>query len=149
MKRLFLSTIVAAMIFSASAQSAQKVTELLSVERITYADASYFIAIQSGLASDDISEAEAFDILKENKFIKNKNVQSSDEIKIKDMSFLCVKAAEIKGGLLFRITKAPRYALRELKAMNIVPNDTDPAAFVSGKEFINILSECDSKKGGF
>ena len=96
-----------------------------------------------------IHDNEAFDLLKENDFIKNKKAQSSDKIKIQDAAFLCVKAAGIKGGLFLRMRKDPRYALRELKAMNIVPNDTDPAAFVNGKEFINILSECDSKKGGF
>ena len=149
MKRKILSIIVAAMTFCVSAQSAQKITELLSVEKVTYADASYFIAIQSDFATDSVSESEAFELLKHNKFIKNSKIQSTDIISLKNLSSLCVKATGIKGGLLYRITKSPRYALRELKAMGIIPNDADPASFVSGKQFINILSQCDEQRGGF
>ena len=150
MKRFFLSILLAAAGFCLSAQSAQKITELIATEKANYGNASWLIAVQTGLAQDTNTDAETFEILVENDYISQKPSatgerlipSAEDEIKIKDFASLCLRAYKIKGGLMYRITKSPRYALRELKAMKVVSNDADPNTIVSGKQMIHILNTC-------
>ncbi len=150
MKRFFLSILIATAGFGLSAQSAQKITELIATEKANYGNASWLIAVQTNLAGDTASDEEAFEILVENDYIRQKPSSTGeklipsagDEIKIKDFALLCTKAYKIKGGLLYRLTKSPRYALRELKAMKVISNDAEPDSIVSGKQMIHILNTC-------
>ena len=64
MKKIILLLLISASVFCAYAQSAQKLTEVLSKEEVTYGDASWFIAAQTGLIDDSKSEKEAFGCLK-------------------------------------------------------------------------------------
>ena len=150
MKRFFLSILLTAAGFCLSAQSAQKITDLLSIDKATYGNASWLIAVQTGLIQDDGSESQAFEALIENDYITQKPSSTAetlipsvdDEITIKDYALLCTKTFNIKGGLLYRLTKSPRYAVRELKAMKIISNDADPNVIASGKQLIHILNGC-------
>lgn len=159
MKKIILSFLAAAALFSLHAQSAQKMTEIITRDEINYGDVSYFLSIQAGLCSDQVSEKDAFiSLYKEGYFPENFDELSdtkmegeaeeiiSRKIRLNDLALLCTKAYGIKGGIFYRITKAPRYALRELKARQIVQNDADPASYVSGKTFLGILSGIEEYK---
>ena len=144
MKKLFLSVIFFTLLFCLQAQSAQKITELISTQKASYGNASWLIALQAGLAQDDVSEEVALQLLKENAWLPEET-KIDDEIKLQDFALLCTRAFDIKGGIFYRLTKNSRYALRELKAMKIISNDSDPKASVSGKQMINILNSCSYK----
>lgn len=146
MKRFFLVFTLTLLAFCGYSQSAQKLTEVLSSEEVTYGNASWFIALQSGLIEDTQSEADALNALSENGYFKSGTPSADDKIPLQDFSLLCTKTYGIKGGLLYRITKAPRYAVRELKAMRIVPNEADSHSSINGRQMLNILSACEYEK---
>lgn len=142
MKKIILLLLIAASAFCCYAQSAQKLTEVLTAEKVTYGDASWFIAVQSNLIDDTKSEKEAFDALSENGWFNKIDAEIDKNIVLKDFAYLCAKAFNIKGGVMYRITNAPRYAVRELKSMKIISNDAAPNASLSGRQMINILANC-------
>ena len=159
MKKIILSFLLAGLVFCAHAQSAQKLTEIISVNELTLGNVSYFLAIQTGLCEDDVSEKDAFKALSQaGYFPKDFDEEQDTEVetkldekintpvKIKDRALLCVKAGKIKGGIMYRITKSPRYALRELKAKGLIANDADPSSFVSGRQFLAILTGIEEEK---
>lgn len=123
------------------AQSADSVTELLIAENIYLPQVSYFATVYLGLGADEISYSDATTILDENiGFPEIKNPQ--DELTYKDFSYFCTRVWNIKGGLMYRITKAPRYALRELKALGYVSPNIDPNTLVTGRDALTIMTEC-------
>ena len=143
MKKIILLLLISASVFCVYAQSAQKLTEVLSKEEVTYGDASWFIAAQTGLIDDSKSEKEAFDALSENGWFNKIDAEADSKIVLKNFAYLCTLAFDIKGGVMYRITKSPRYAVRELKSMKIIPNDANSNAPITGRQMINILTSCD------
>lgn len=143
MKKFLLFVTFFVCVFFCYSQSAQKLTEILSSEQINYGNASWFIAAQKGLIDDTKSEKEAFDALSENGYFNYLNAEIENSVSLKNFAYLCAKAYNIRGGIMFRITKSPRYAVRELKAMKIIPNDADPNSIITGRQMINILTNCD------
>ena len=97
MKKLFLSVIFFTLFFCLHAQSAQKITELISTQKASYGNASWLIALQAGLAQDDVSEEAALQLLKENAWLPEET-KIDDEIKLQDFALLCTRAFDIKGG---------------------------------------------------
>ena len=142
MKKIILLLLISASLFCGYAQSAQKLTEVLSIENVTYGTASWFLAAQTGLIDDTKSEKEAFDVLSEDGWFNKIDAEADSKISLKNFAYLCTRAFNIKGGLMFRLTDAPRYAARELKAMKIISNDADVNASITGRQMINILTGC-------
>lgn len=144
MKRFLIFLLLALAGSAGFSQSAQKLTDLISTKEATWADAGWLIAVQNELCEDKASAEEAYNLIKENGYLNHKKEPSKDDkIKLQDFALLCTKANGIKGGLFLRLTKSPRYALRELKAMGVVPNNAAPHQIVSGKQMIDILSGCE------
>ena len=142
MKKIILLLLISLLFFCGYAQSAQKLTDIIFSQEVTYGNASWFLAVQAGLIDDSKSEKEAFDALSQNGWFNNIDAVYEEKITLKDFSYLCTLAFDIKGGILFRLTKAPRYAVRELKAMRIIPNNANPNAFISGRQMVNIITSC-------
>ena len=47
-----------------------------------------------------------------------------------------------KGGLMYSITKSPRYAFREMQSLGLIDYQKYPNLSLSGKEALNIMSKC-------
>jgi hypothetical protein len=47
-----------------------------------------------------------------------------------------------KGGLMYSITKSPRYAFREMQSLGLVDYAKYPNQSLTGKEALNIMSKC-------
>ena len=159
MKKIVFFFLMAAGFLSLYGQTATKMSEIISREEMTYGDISYFLSIQAGLCDDQVSEKDAFNALYQAGYFpesfdiaadteKESSIEEiiSQNIKLKDLALLCTKSYGIKGGILYRLTKAPRYALRELKAKGFVQNDAEPDSTVSGKTFLGILSGIEDEK---
>ena len=111
---------------AAFAQSADVITEILESPRFTYGQACYLSASSQNLISDDASYDDAILAL-ESKNQINDAVFADQEIKLVDLAYIYTKMFNLKGGLMYRITKgSPRYSLKLLKSDGIIPANTDP-----------------------
>lgn len=127
-----------------SAQSADSVTELLNSRDVNLLQVSYFATVYLGLSTDEISYNDAVTVLDEYiKFPKIKNSQNPrDALTYEELSYFCTRVWNIKGGMMYRITKSPRYALRELKSLGYVSSNIDPNILVPGRDALTIMTKC-------
>ena len=91
MKRLFLVLFltIAAGSFS-FAQSADKVTQILETDEITYGQLGYLSACQLSLVDDSTSFVEAFTALQNAGYV-GKDVSAGDKVTYKGLSGICSK----------------------------------------------------------
>lgn len=137
MKRIFYPLITTAIILTAplTAQSSEKLSELIATEKATYGQAAYLSEVYSGEIDESASMEEAVQRLIDKNMLKS-GTSPSEKIPLSELSLICAKTAGIKGGLFYTLFPGPRYALRELKAKGIIPALKDPSARVTGREMI-------------
>ena len=123
-----------------SAQTAAELDVLLETPILNKALASRFVlgAVQllpEGLAGAD-AESTAFAIAQGNGWLKG---NADDPIKLKEAALLIMKAFDLKGGLMYRMAKSPRYAYRELLYRKVIQGRSDPAMKLSGRRLLAII----------
>ena len=126
--------------FTLSAQTAAEMDLLLETNELTTAKAARFVLgalemLPEALAGN-AAEMEAYSLAQSNGWVKS---SADSSITLRELSFLMVKAFDIKGGLMYSLAKNPRYAYRELKYQKIIQGRSDPAMKVSGRRFLQIL----------
>lgn len=140
-KNVFLVLFLMTLYGSIFAQSADSVTELLIAKNVYLPQVSYFATVYLGLGSDEISYDDAVFLLEETiGFPEIKNPQ--EELTYKEFAYFCTRVWNITGTLMYRITKAPRYALRELKSLGYILPNTDPDTLVTGRDALTIMTKC-------
>ncbi len=129
------------------AQSADVITEILQSEEVSFGQVCYLSAVYQGLVSDDASYQEAIDALYDIHQIPERYYETTS-VPMANLAFIYAQMWDVKGGLMFRITKgSPRYAFRQLKFDGIIADTIEPAKTVSGWEALNIYTNCDFKYG--
>ena len=68
-------------------QSADKVSQMITTEKVTYGQVAYFAGIAANLFEDTISEDDAISILKQEKILK-KDVSAEDFINLSNLSWI-------------------------------------------------------------
>ena len=140
-KNVCIALFLSFLCFGAFSQSADKLTEMLNAQTVTIEQLSYFAANYLNLAGETATGEEALSALKEHiDFSRIQNTASA--LSAKDCAYLCCQVWGIRGGIMFRITKLPRYAFRELKALEIIPASTDPYTKISGRDALYIMTKC-------
>lgn len=148
MKKIYAALVLSVLfVFSAAAQSSEKISEILKNEEITFGQAAYVIATYKSLVAEDAGYEDAFLKLQEQKIISEKYTSDS-LIMLRDVSYLCSWATELKGGLFYRIFKNSRYAFKELQAKGVLPKDVDPDYRLSGRDFFDVFNSCVELEGG-
>lgn len=84
--------------FSATAQNSEKLTELINSKTATYGQVAYLYGVYSEKIDENASYEESFDVLKEN-FPLKKEISSSSPVTLAELSFICAKLADLKGGI--------------------------------------------------
>lgn len=138
-RKLLIVFVFAVFNFACFSQKSEKVSEVLASEGISKGQAAYFVCVYENIADENISDSEAFSVLREKGFFCAKE-NSDEKISLSESCFLIARAAEMKGGIFYSIFKSKRYALREFKALGIVPGLADPQQCVSGSEFMALLN---------
>jgi hypothetical protein len=111
------------------AQTAEQMEAVLASPAVTCSQAAQFV-----LQGED----GAFDRAKSNGWLP-KTAQADDPINMGSLSFLIMKACNLKGGLLYIIFPGPRYAFRAMVSESYIQGASDPAMTVSGENFLLIL----------
>ncbi len=125
----------------ASAQSAEKITEILKTNEMTYGQVAYLAASYQDFIEDDANDAEAIRALVE-KDILPIDTKAETLIKLDEACYLLAKTTNMRGGLFYTLFKNARYSCKEFKAKGIIPATVDSRAPVTGRETLAILTAC-------
>lgn len=141
MKKIIIFTVFLLITALLSAQSADKVTEILSAKTVSLPQVAYFATVYLGLGADEISNDNALVVLED--YIGFPSIKTSqEELSYEDFAYFCTRAWDIKGGVMYRITKAPRYALREFHALGFLLTNTDPTRAITGRDALTLMTKC-------
>ena len=127
-----------------SAQSAQKISQIVESPELSYGQAAYIALSYSDAETMDESadDTQAFEAAFQRKWIKNGAVVQA-AIRLDELCALYVSAAGIKGGVLCGLIKnSPRYSFRELKALGLLDQYADPAMKIDGQNALNLFNAC-------
>lgn len=120
-----------------SAQSAEKIEEILKSSVLTNGQACYLAGTAAGIFEDSASYETAFAKFKHLKGFRN--TSSNDAVRLDGFSNLILSSAGIKGSLWYMAAKNPHYALRYLKNAGVLDKDALPSAVLTPREAMAIL----------
>ena len=123
-----------------SAQSADKVTEMIDAKTVSLGDVGYFAAAYFNIIDEDASPSEALKVL-ESKTQYNK-ISNLENLSFDDFAYFCTQTWNIKGGLMLMATKSPRYAFKELQSLGYISKSIYPNATIDGIQALTIMSSC-------
>jgi len=131
---------------AAFSQTAEEMDGLLSAESVTYEQAAWFIlrAVETPGISNP---AAAFNYAASRRWLPAKAAPDS-RAKLNGIALLIMQSGDLKGGLMYTLTKSPRYAYRELRYLNIIQGRTDPQMAVSGDMLFFMASLLLEARGG-
>lgn len=149
MKKRFLvmAALILLCVAVVSAQSADALSKMIEADQVTVGDVSYFLAVYLDAVPESASGADAVRAL-QNADICSDDVGAFDVLTYKTFAGLLMRTWNVKGGLMYSITKADRYALRELQAAGFISAGADPQAVVSGYDALAVLNDCMTQLGG-
>ncbi len=127
--------------FSLSAQNADSVTAILEAPKANYSQIAYFAATYLEFLPDIATEQEAVNA------ISLRGISSIPDNPYKPVTYkkfaqICMNTWIKKGGMMYSITKSPRYAFREMQSLGLIDYKKYPNQTLSGKEALNIMSKC-------
>ncbi|MFP3043749.1 hypothetical protein LQZ19_18210 [Treponema primitia] len=121
----------------AQAQTATLMDSALESQKLSAAQAAYFVLTAAELIPADVGIEAAFAQARANKWLSAKTADSP--IKIGELSYLIMRAFKLKGSLLYQLFPGPRYAFRELVYRRFIPPPGDPTREVTGPQFFQIV----------
>ena len=137
------------LVLSAYAQSADVITDILETEEVTFGQVCYLTAVQMNIVEDSASYEDAVTALYEKGYIPSLE-DALVPVPAVDLAYLYSKLWNIKGGLMYRLTKgSPRYAFRQFQSDGIIGVDVDPANYISGEKALSIYTSCINKYSNF
>lgn len=144
-------TLIFAAVFCIStltfAQSADKITEILETERLTFGQAAYIcVSAVKDVENEDLAYKKMVD-----DGIISEKYSADDEINLRNFAHFCANTWDVKGSLMLLIFKNARYAFRQMKADGVIRSGADGSKPLTGREALNIVTECLEKyklKGG-
>ena len=150
-KRRLLAIVVAAAALAVHAQSAQKISQIIESQELTYKQAAYialsFAQQAEQSEQDDEQEEQAPERDALSAAVRLNWIQSGAvaqaPIPLGEYCALCVNATGIKGGIMCGLTNnSPRYCFRELKALGLLDNNADPSMKIDGQNALNLFNAC-------
>jgi len=125
------------------AQTAAELEAILGAEVVTWAQAAKFVFN----SANNYTHGNAIEYAAANMWTRQ--AAPGDPITLAELSFILMKAFNIKGGLMYSINPSPRYAYRTMVSRNFIQGASDPALKVSGEKFLVILGKVLSSVGDY
>jgi len=123
-----------------SAQTAAELETVLGAGNVTCAQAAGFVLAAANDTAVKNTPKDAF----EQAITKGwfpQGTTPEENITLGRLSFLLMKAFNIKGGLMYTLFPGPRYAFRAMVSRSYIQGAADPAMKVSGERFLLILGK--------
>jgi len=144
--RSLIGSVLFILIFSMPlhAQTAVRLENLLAQQAVSWSEAAVFIFEASEGAAynypiDLSNPADAYNYAKELKWLPEKSAPG-EPARMNGIALLLMSSFNLKGGIMYSITKSPHHAYRELVYMGIIQGDTDPEMPVSGQQLLLMIS---------
>ena len=129
-----------------SAQTAAELERILETPYISSSQAARFV-LASASGTADISADAALQSAIAKGWLPRKTA-ANDPISMGTLSYLTMKAFDLRGGLMYSIVPGPRYAFRSMVNRSFIEGAADPAMKVSGEKFLLILGNVLDAAGG-
>jgi hypothetical protein len=131
------------------AQTAAELETILGTTSVSCAQAAKFVAASVGseASTGAVMEKDAFDSAMAKGWLPKK-AAAEKPITLAELSFLIMKAFDMKGGMTYAILPGPRYAYRSMISRSFIQGASDPAMTVSGERFLLILGNVLNAAGG-
>jgi hypothetical protein len=137
-KALFLAILFAvALSAPLYAQTAAELEDLLQVQAVSYEQAARFVLEAADITSPQ-DAAQSFAFAAERAWLPQK-AAAEKPVTLAELSFLIMKAFDMKGGMMYAIAPGPRYAYRSMISRSFIQGTADPAMTLSGDRFLLIL----------
>ncbi|WP_010258111.1 hypothetical protein [Treponema primitia] len=124
------------------AQNAAEIDIILETPEVNLSQATRFVLTASEALPEMVDprsgESAAFAAALANGWLP-KGASADRPIKLGELSFLIMKAFNMKGNLLYALFPGPRYSYRELQYQRILPEPGDPRMRVNGVQFLQIV----------
>ncbi|MCL2443490.1 MAG: hypothetical protein FWD13_08530 [Treponema sp.] len=136
----FLFMAIPGYIFSQAVSPAVEFENLLNTEVVTYAQAARFV-LQAAEVSGVNTPQEAFLYAVSQGWLP-RNTREAEEARLDNIALLLSGSFDVRGSLLYSITKNSRYAYRQLRYMNIIQGRVVSSMPVSGERlvfYVNML----------
>lgn len=140
-KSIFLLAFTLLIVGIAGAQSANRVTEILEENQITYGEIAYLAGSQLNLIQESASYDDALKSATDAGIIKGQHA-STDSANYAALAYACSKTWNISNSLFYKMTNSPRYAFKQLQSMGIISSNADPSQTVSGRTAMSIITLC-------
>jgi hypothetical protein len=149
LKKVLSGIAAALLLFAASAhtlgaQTAAELERILALPAVSCGDAAWLVLGAAGDPAD--SPGEAYRFAAGRGWLPRK-AAAETAITLGGLSFLIMRAFNIKGGLMYALFPGPRYACRELQALGLLRGRIYPTSKVSGAECLQLLGETLSHAG--
>jgi len=131
----------------ASAQSNARIDELLVQPQAQAGLVAYLVLTAGAVIPEDSDPALAFETAQASGFL-DKTASSATPLTLEGLSFLTMKALNVKGGLQWSLFPNPRAAYRELAFHKLINTSGGPTRLIAGDEVMRTLSAVIALKGG-
>jgi len=128
------------------AQTAAELEGLLQIQAVSRAQAARFVLEAAGLMTAPGAD-EAFAFATERSWL-SKNAAAEKPITLAELSFLIMKAFNLKGGMMYALLPGPRYAYKSMISRSFIQDPADPAMTLNGGRFLLILGNVLNAVGG-
>jgi hypothetical protein len=148
MKTICALAVLLGSLFSAPlyAQTAAELEELLHIQAVSYAQAARFV-LEAAEITNPQNTAQAFAFAAERAWL-SKKASAEKPITLAELSFLIMKAFDMKGGMMYAILPGPRYSYRSMISRSFIQGSADPAMTLNGDRFLLILGNVLNAAGG-
>jgi len=131
----------------AFAQTAAELETVLGSQNLTCAQAAGFVLAAAADTGVKNTSKEAFEQAIAKGWLPQ-GAKPEENITLGSLSFLIMKAFNIKGGVMYTFFPGPRYAFRAMVSRSYIQGSADPGMKVSGDRFLRILGKVLSATGG-
>ncbi|MDR3249189.1 MAG: hypothetical protein LBT39_10440 [Treponema sp.] len=118
-----------------AAQTAEEMDHILNTRALSSAQAAWFIMMAANKLPSGI---DAFALARERHWLSPR-ARPDSPIQLGEASYLIMRSFDLKGGILYTLFPGPRYACRELVALQFIQGKTDPGSRLGGVEFLQLL----------
>jgi len=130
-----------------TAQTAEELETVLGADKVTCAQAAGFVLAAAQDTPAKNTSKTAFEQAVANGWFP-KGTKPEENITLGRLSFLIMKAFNLKGGMMYTFFPGPRYAFRAMVSRSYIQGAADPAMKVNGERFLHILGKVLSAAGG-
>ena len=125
----------------AFAQTAQRIAWLLEQEHVSYAHSALLVFEAADLIDPaaGLSPEQAFAFALENELLP-RGAQANQAVTMRGLSFMIMRAFDLKGGFFYTMTKSQHHAYRELLHRGIIQGRADPFMLVPGDKLLFVVS---------